>query len=164
MAQIPHCCGCCVGHSCSSNSTPSSGNSISHRWPLKKKKKSDCSGLGHHESLGLSRSGAGFMQLWIRFNPEPWNFHIPRVRPLKKKKKKSQKLNFNKIICIKELYGVPWALPFTIRSTCQHRNPCYSKPWEGKLICGNREVHTQEADFFIFGQLYCQNFLFSSGK
>lgn len=82
----------------------------------------------------------------------------------KKKKKKSQKLNFNKIICIKELYGVPWALPFTIRSTCQHRNPCYSKPWEGKLICGNREVHTQEADFFIFGQLYCQNFLFSSGK
>ena len=38
MAWILHCCGCRVGHSCSSNSTPGLGTSICHKYGPKKQK------------------------------------------------------------------------------------------------------------------------------
>ena len=36
--------------------------------------------------------GLALLQLQLRFNPWPKNFHMPRVQPFKKKKKKK---NFN---------------------------------------------------------------------
>ena len=53
-ARIWCCCGCGVGSSCSSDSTPSLGASICHRWGSKKKKKKKkkrCDKRGNGETL-----------------------------------------------------------------------------------------------------------------
>ena len=98
--RIQCCCSCSLGCICSSDLIPGPGTSICHGMAKKekKKRKSDCRGMGRCGGMGSIPSLAPWLkdpvlpQLWYRsqmqlgFSPWPRNFHMLWVRPLKKKK------------------------------------------------------------------------------
>ena len=105
MAQIWCCCGCAIGHSCSSNSTPGPGTSICSRFGRKTKKPNTFSLINgnHHlslqqgtiflpvECLALMVTAANWSGWWLLkaewpsqfffffLGPNLWHKKIPRL-------------------------------------------------------------------------------------